>query len=167
MSYKPCIATPGTQARSSQEYWLCLPLQVWAVPPEPLVVSETQPVLVPSKTRYPYCTVYAYLPSAINLMRLWATSRLTKDPPCSNTAFIVAMNHTLSGANVILWVKEQQQQDNAARGHTSSTGTEKEVSTRQSKVLTKSIYTCTCQPYVFKEGIYYLLRGINFTNTRA
>ena len=32
-------------ARSSQEYWLCLPLQVWAVPP---VVNETQPVLLPS-----------------------------------------------------------------------------------------------------------------------
>ena len=31
-----CNATPGAQqARSSQEYWLCLPLQVWAVPPEP------------------------------------------------------------------------------------------------------------------------------------
>ena len=26
-SYKPCNETPGTQARSSQEYWLCLPLQ--------------------------------------------------------------------------------------------------------------------------------------------
>ena len=44
-----CNATLGTQARSSQEYWLCLPLQEWAVPPEPSVVSETQPVFRPVK----------------------------------------------------------------------------------------------------------------------
>ena len=43
--YKLCCAILGNWlARSSQEYWLCLPLQVWAVSSEPLLVSETQPV---------------------------------------------------------------------------------------------------------------------------
>ena len=47
-----------------------------------------------------------FLPSAMSLMRLCATSLLTRSPPCSNTAFIVAMNQLLSGANVSNRVKK-------------------------------------------------------------
>ena len=42
-----CAPQYKTRWKSSQKYWQCLPqaLQVWAISPGPLVVSETQPVL--------------------------------------------------------------------------------------------------------------------------